>query len=184
MGALRPLNAALLLIAAAAIAGPAWAVFVFEPAPNALAGTNPGPRTLAKIEAMAESACRCRRANRRDAGKDSCWEEFDKFVAPYGAGSSSEQDVVACGVTGIQRICFAGMAWEDCIIIDTSERGECNAEERSIIEAIWPGWERYYDDPVKYANALEAERRAHEAFARGDRLKLPPPGGGTGGGGC
>jgi hypothetical protein len=177
-----PLYAALLLIAAAAIAGPFWAVLVYRPTPDLLVVTKPAPRTLAKIEAMAESACRCRRADLTDGGKDDCWADFDKFVAPYGQ-SHDTVEVSACGAVGTERMCFPGMAWEDCIVIDTSRRGECNDEERRIVAAIWPEWERFYDDPAKQARAEKADRLAHEAFERGDKLSAPPPGGPMGCGG-
>ncbi|HSI16384.1 MAG: hypothetical protein ACAH11_13750 [Sphingomonas sp.] len=155
----------MLLIAAAAIAGPVWAVFFYKPPPVSLAGTIPDPRTLARFDAMAEAACRCRRADLSDGGKDTCWDAFNKIVLDYDAG----YEVQACGVTGTASVCFGNK----CVIVDHSPRGECNAEERRIIEAIWSGyWDRYSDDPA----VLEADRRAHEAFERGDRLKAPPPG--------
>lgn len=172
----RPLHAVLLPIAATAIAGPVWAVFVYAPPPVSLAGTIPDARTLAKIEAMAETACRCRRSQRGGIGKDSCWDAFQKTVAPYEPAES----VMACGATGTESICFNNSLdrfrpgyKEACLVIDTSQRGKCNDEERRTIAAIWPEWERFYDDPAQQARAEEADRLAHEAFERGDRLKAP-----------
>ena len=166
----RPLNAVLLLIAAAAILGPVWAVFVFKPAPYSLAGAIPGPTTLTHIETIAETACRCTRARHGKERGGPCWNDFDKTVAPY----QPSEYAIGCGVTGTEGICFGKPDGDQtCIVIDRSPRGECNEQERRIIAAIWPPGEPYYEDPAKQAQALEADRRAHEAFERGDKLHPP-----------
>ncbi len=173
MGALRPLNAALLLIAAAAIAGPAWAVFVFEPS---LAGTVPDASMLARFQAMADEACKCSRLNASEDGYGRCRAPYEQAVAPYQPGGMAS----ACGPMSSAWTCFD----EQCrasVVVERSG-GACSAEEERIFAAVWEqaggdtaedGWER----------GLAAIARAREALERGEKVNVRP-GSGTGGGGC
>lgn len=120
MRVLRPLHAALLLIAAAAITGPVTALYLSRPQ---LAGSVPDAPTLARFETMAENACRCLRGRKNDA-EVSCWAEFDKATAPYAPSS-----VYSMCMDDSESLCF-GMG--DGIVTDeVAKRIKCISVNRS-----------------------------------------------------
>jgi len=164
----RPLRAVLLLIAAMAIAGPFWAVFVFKPAPASLAGAAIDTPIWARFDAMAQAACTCARKTGSNAGIASCWREFDEAVAPY---QPSEEGSLGCVLpTRHTYKCF-GPNCQFAVFVDRSSRGVCTKEEHGIVLAIWLHETR--GAPGNHEPANKAVERAIEAFRRGEKVVEP-----------
>ena len=162
MTAFRPLHIVSLLIAAAAIAGPSWAVLSYDPAPH--------------YRALAENACKCARLKPDKAGKESCWHDFDAVTGnrsanPWGSACFplSETGVMLADGTEIT------MSWG---IVDSNEEF-CTRDEAISAEALYAtivpsntanlSREEQHEIIDRGRAALEGLSRA---YARGDRITL------------
>lgn len=132
MAAFRPLHAVLLLIAAAAIMGPVWAVLdrkpVAQPSPVKQAAAPaksviPDSAQIARFEAMAVSACQCAK-DKDEAGIGACWTEFDKTTAPFGP-----EQVVSMCMDSNESLCF-GMG-DGIVTPEVAKRIKCISVNRS-----------------------------------------------------
>lgn len=162
MSALRPLHAILLLIAATAIAGLVWAVFVYTPRPD--------------LQALAEASCKCARLKTAKADKEACWREFDIETANARANPGGS----ACLPLSERSI---GEPGEDYIttewgIVGGSEGAFCTREEAIAAEALdltlYPpdiASLPPQDQSKIILRATEALENLSRAYARGDRAQ-------------
>ncbi|MCW3846086.1 hypothetical protein OF829_02475 [Sphingomonas sp. LB-2] len=186
---LRPLHAALLLIAAPAIAGPAWAVFSYKPAVE-LAVENPGERPVISegdipyLQQLAERSCKCARTKSDMAGKDQCWDGFKRRT---GAGPH-EADLAGCYPIAPLVISVGGnrsIFLSYSVLADPHAHGAaalCSSAEAITAEAVY---ESAMEDP-RFKGDLRGQQRHADAAAvnfahsilRGESFKPAPPAGG------
>ena len=137
----RNLIAAILLLVLAS--GAAAALWLQRPErPDADAALSAPLRlpTRARFDALqrdAISACRCARGRTDEAGKQECWAEFEKAIAPYPNG----EGVTMCEFSQISR-CFDDGGPDDCIVVGWNPPGGpegaiCTEEEARTAEAVW-----------------------------------------------
>jgi len=141
------IRAVVLLIAAAAIALPAWAVATYKmPPPLPFVAGDPGPgfrpgkvagepsdAQVARWQKLADNSCKCAR---RGGESGACWAEYDRQTAAYTKGDWG----TLCMPISRGGDCFGGdIVPGKCIEIDRDHAGHllCTAEERGAMEAAW-----------------------------------------------
>ncbi|MEP9359510.1 hypothetical protein [Sphingomonas sp. KR3-1] len=137
------LLAALVPLAIAAIALPAWTVLTYEaPRPSPLVKRDLGEAyrpgkiaakpTAAQIrgwQKLADSSCKCAR---RGGKSDECWAEYDRETAAY---AKSDAATMCMPVSHV----FDNFGEDKMVEIDRDHAGQllCAAEERRAMEAAW-----------------------------------------------
>lgn len=154
------LHDVLLLIAAAAIAGPVWAVFVHKP-----------PRDY--YRALAETSCKCARTRSGETDQNACWRGFDAATndARANAGVTpcfplSETSVRLPGGGGIV------ISWD---LVGADEMF-CTREEAIAAEGVFAG---FFTDSADWAgerhqkamnDAMAALKQLSRDYAKGERI--------------
>lgn len=178
------LHLLLALIAAAAVAVPAWLVFV-QPLP-VVPGPTPNWRQLARLQRLAEHSCRCARTFTNSDGKADCWRPFESEAAHFAEAARpiGYDDVVEvidehsyCDDVSPARRCFGNRG--SCVtrsynlyVNGLGPDPFCTADEASIVHNIWYG----QDPRFRTGSAVEAEIRSMaRRFAAGDRARPVTP---------
>lgn len=139
-----------------------------EPAPVAVSEAE-----IETLQGVAESACKCARAN---PGDRSCWKEFKAQTRRFPSGGES---ATACAPIWTSGRCFNHSAPDGGFCITTEYHGGfsekpsilCTAEEAQIVEATW--YRTLKETGEDYGQANAAAQRAVEALMRGDRVAKP-----------
>lgn len=162
------LSFAAVAVGIVAIAGPAW--IVSHPAPPA---PPPAPVALsapliASLQAEADNACRCSRANGTEDGIAGCWASFNRDVAPYQQGTMASP----CTPVDYSAVCLDANC-EASITVDRTPKGWCTNEERRIAEAVWEHALSGESSEPAYARASRALKSLNDAFRRGEKVSAP-----------
>jgi hypothetical protein len=129
---------------------------------------------VARLQIVADEACRCSRERGTEDGVGQCWSSYERQAAPHRTGSMA----LACGPGSAEWDCFG----DDCqpsVATDRSPSGLCSNEEREIIAAIWAheldGAFSEAETERAYDRASAAARRAQQAFRLGQKVSVPAP---------
>lgn len=152
-----------LLIAAAAIAGPAWAVFCIKPSPD-------------YYRVRAEAACKCARLKSDAASKEACWRDFDAVTA----NARAEAGPTACFPLSEVSITLPDGSWLTTSwgIVGSNEEF-CTEEEAISAEALYASIDTpaTIDLPPRQqseviARGIAALEKLSRDYARGEQITL------------